>query len=121
MSQPVRLSDQIVADARLVGDTLDRSMAGQIEHWVRLGRAVEEHLNLQQIMVVKQAGKSRTLADLLDSVGSEESLQRLDRHLSSLPFPHYQPDPETAGLFIRTDSDGTRRRGRFVQRQFVEV
>ena len=33
MSQPVRLSDEIMADARLASDVLDRSIAGQIEHW----------------------------------------------------------------------------------------
>jgi hypothetical protein len=31
MSQPVKLSDQLVLDARLTGDVAERSIAGQIE------------------------------------------------------------------------------------------
>ena len=31
MSQPVKLSDSLVFDARMAGDLLERSIAGQIE------------------------------------------------------------------------------------------
>jgi hypothetical protein len=36
MSQPVKLSDDLVLDARLVGELLERSIAGQIEFWAQL-------------------------------------------------------------------------------------
>ena len=32
---------QLVLDARLVGQTAERSIASQIEFWARVGRAVE--------------------------------------------------------------------------------
>ncbi|MBX9692585.1 MAG: ParD-like family protein [Cyanobacteria bacterium] len=41
MSQPVKLSDELVLDARLVSELGERSIAGQIEFWARLGRAIE--------------------------------------------------------------------------------
>ena len=41
MSQPVKLSDDLVLDARLAGELLERSIAGQIEFWAQLGRAME--------------------------------------------------------------------------------
>ena len=41
MSQPVKLSDALVLDARLAGQALERSIAGQVEFWARLGRAIE--------------------------------------------------------------------------------
>ena len=44
MNQPVKLSDSLVLDARLAGEVLERSIAGQIECWARLGRSVEESL-----------------------------------------------------------------------------
>jgi hypothetical protein len=39
-------------------------------------------------------------------------------HLASLPFPHYEPAPDSPGLLVRIDADGTRTLGRFVNRQF---
>jgi hypothetical protein len=41
MSQPVKLSDELVLDARLTGEIAERSIAGQIEFWANLGRAIE--------------------------------------------------------------------------------
>ena len=37
MSQPVKLSESLVLDARLAGDAVERSIAGQVEFWARLG------------------------------------------------------------------------------------
>jgi len=37
MSQPVKLSDVLVMDARLTGQVAERSIAGQIEYWANLG------------------------------------------------------------------------------------
>jgi hypothetical protein len=37
----VKLSSQLVDEARQEAELLQRSIAGQIEHWARLGRAVE--------------------------------------------------------------------------------
>ena len=41
MSQPVKLSDQLVLDARTMSAHAKRSIAGQIEFWAGLGRAME--------------------------------------------------------------------------------
>ena len=41
MSQPVKISDDLVLDARLTGEIVRRSIAGQIEFWAALGRAIE--------------------------------------------------------------------------------
>jgi hypothetical protein len=38
MSQPVKLSDALVLDARLAGEVQERSIAGQVEFWAKLGR-----------------------------------------------------------------------------------
>ena len=41
MSQPVKLSDKLVLDARVTAEIAERSIAGQIEFWAQLGRAIE--------------------------------------------------------------------------------
>ncbi len=37
MSQPVKLTDALVLDARIAGEVVERSIAGQVEFWARLG------------------------------------------------------------------------------------
>ena len=44
MGQPVKLSDSLVLDARLTGEVAERSIAGQIEFWAGLGRALDSLL-----------------------------------------------------------------------------
>ena len=41
MAQSVKLSDEVMALVRREADLHSRSVAGQITHWVRLGRSVE--------------------------------------------------------------------------------
>ena len=50
MSQPVKLSDALVLDARLAGEAVERSIAGQVEFWARLGRSVELLLEGEQVL-----------------------------------------------------------------------
>lgn len=42
MSQAVKLSDALVLDARLAGNAVERSIAGQVEFWARLGRSIDD-------------------------------------------------------------------------------
>ena len=46
MSQPVKLSDSLVLDARLASEVVERSIAGQIEFWARVGRAALDNPDL---------------------------------------------------------------------------
>ena len=39
---PVRLSADLTVRARAAAQTLDRSLTEQVEHWARLGQAVED-------------------------------------------------------------------------------
>jgi hypothetical protein len=117
MSQPVKLSDDLVLDARLTGAITERSIAGQIEFWSKLGRAVEPLLQGVQLMALARAGAALPLSALLDSVDSHEGRQRVARHLQTLPFPHYEASA-TPGLLVRIEADGTRTEGRFVNREF---
>lgn len=47
MSQPVKLSDELVLDARLAAESFERSIGGQIEFWAQLGRAVDTLLHYE--------------------------------------------------------------------------
>jgi hypothetical protein len=120
MSQPVKLSDKLVLDARLTGEMAERSIAGQIEFWAKLGRAVEPLLQGVQVMALSRAGAAKPLSACLDTVDSPEGRRRVAEYLQTRPYPHYEP-ADAPGLLIRIAADGKRTLGRFVNRQFQAV
>ncbi len=119
MSQPVKVSDALVLDARLMGEATQRSIAGQIEFWARLGRALETLLRGDQVLALAKAGKAKPLSACLQTVDSPEGRARLAEHLKSLPYPHYEAAP--GGLLVRVEANGKRTTGRFVNRKFQPV
>src|ERR1700722_13945829 len=106
MSQPVKLSDSLVLDARLAGEVVERSIAGQVEFWARLGRSVELLLEGQQVLSLCRNGVARPISECLESVDSPVGRERVANFLDSGPFPHYQPHPDRPGLLVRIDADG---------------
>ena len=46
MAQSVRLSDDLVNQAKAVAEVMSRSGAGQIEHWAKIGRIAETNPDL---------------------------------------------------------------------------
>jgi hypothetical protein len=121
MAQPVKLSDQLVLDARVVGGAVERSISGQIEYWARIGRAIEPLLQGNQAQALSEAGAAMALSDCFESAGSDEGKRRLQRFLSSRPFPHFEAAQDSPGLLIRIDQNGKRTIGRFVNRKFLPL
>jgi hypothetical protein len=121
MSQPVKLSDALVLDARLAGEAFERSIAGQVEFWAKLGRAVESLLQGGQALALCRKAAARPLSACLDAVDSPTGRQRVAEFLKTQPFPHYEPALGTPGLLVRTDADGRQTLGRFVRREFRAV
>ncbi len=74
MSQPVKLSDGVVLDARLTGEVAERSIAGQIEYWANLGRAVEQLIEGAQALALGR--RAAALSSCLESVDSKKGAPR---------------------------------------------
>lgn len=119
MSQPVKLSDALVLDARIAGEAQERSIAGQVEFWAKLGRRVELLLDGQHVLSLCRAGGTLSLSDLVEKVDTPQGREMLARYLASEPYPHYEPHPTREGLLVRTEENGVRTVGRFVNRVFV--
>lgn len=117
----MKLSESLVLEARLAGDAVERSIAGQVEFWARLGRSVELLLDGQHVLALCRNAGARPLSACLESVDSPEGRQRVADLLESGPFPHYQAHPDRPGLLVRIDANGDRTVGRFVNRQFQSV
>jgi hypothetical protein len=118
VSQPVRLSDTLVTDARETAALAERSIAGQIEFWAHLGQALEPVLRGDQALALRSGGRTSSLAESLASVDTAEGRARLDAVLASRPFPHYEAAPGHPGFVVRIAEDGSRTLGRFVGREF---
>jgi hypothetical protein len=118
MSQPVKLSDQLILDARLASELAERSIAGQVEFWANLGRAIEPLLSGAQVLALRRAGAAKPLSASIAEVDSPEGRRRVAEHLQSRPFPHYEQAPGRPGMLIRIDARGKRTLGRFVRRRF---
>src|SRR5438132_11518616 len=106
MSQPVKLSDSLVLDARLTGEVFERSIAGQVEFWSRLGRAIEPLLQGTQALALCRSAADRPLSACLELVDSPAGQQRVAAFLRAQPFPHYEPAQKGSGLLLRIEADG---------------
>jgi hypothetical protein len=51
MATAVRISDDLVNEAKRFGRIDHRSLAGQIEHWARLGKCAEENPDLPYSLI----------------------------------------------------------------------
>lgn len=119
MSQPVKLSDEFVLEARTVGSSSQRSIAGQVEFWAKLGRSIEPLLRGDRALKLLQAGEARALSEAVAEADSDEGRQRVKEYLCRRPYPQFEACADEPGVVTKIDEDGTRTRGRFVNREFV--
>ena len=122
MGMPVKLSDDLVSDARQEAEATDRSLTAQIEHWARLGRNVEHVLRHEEILNLKRAGDAqapptpRAVLAAVRRVASDGARTELAATLRK-GRTVYQDAGD--GRVERIEPDGTRTLGRFVNRRFA--
>jgi hypothetical protein len=131
MPQPVKLSDTLVDAAREAAEQADRSIAGQIEHWARVGRAVSDVLTpADTARVASGVGRAvPTSADderaaLLQAIRlavSRNGHTRLGAVLRATGRTHYGTNPALPGCLVRIAPDGTHTPGHLVNRRFVPL
>jgi hypothetical protein len=66
MAKAVKLSEEIVSDARIISKAFSRSVAGQIEYWAKIGKVAEENPDLtyefiKNILISQQEAKAERL------------------------------------------------------------
>jgi hypothetical protein len=119
MSQPVKLSDALVLDARMAAEAQERSIAGQIEFWAKLGKSIDLLLEGREALGLNRAA-AVPLEELVELVDTPKGREIFRNYLESEPYPHYEAHPTREGWLVRTAEDGRRVTGRFVHRVFVE-
>jgi hypothetical protein len=119
MGQPVKLSDEMILEARVAGAAMGRSIAGQVEFWASLGRAMERVMTGSTVDAVRRRSSSMSLSESIETVNGPKGRERLAAYLNSRPYPRFVADPVEEGVFVREDADGSRTPGRFAGRSFV--
>jgi hypothetical protein len=120
MGQPVKLSDALVTEARIAGEAMQRSIAGQVEFWARIGKSVERVANRRQIERL-QARAALPLSHIVVTIDAPEGRDRLKSYLDNRPFPRFTAHPELPRTYIREDADGSWVVGRFHQGVFERI
>lgn len=121
MGQPVKLSDELVDDARAVVPLSQRSNPEKIESWAGLEKSIEPLLRGDQALSLQMSGAERPISVLVAEVGTAKGRKRLEAVLYKRPFPHFKPGVGQPDLICRIDEDGKETVGRFVGREFVVV
>lgn len=99
MAQSIKFADDaLVNDARAVADRQSRSLAGQITHWARIGRAIERSGSFDYVKI------SRVLAGELETgvLTAEEKAVWSEQFLARMS----EPVPEEDAFFAELRRSG---------------
>lgn len=130
MGTPLKVSDSLFAVAKQEAQATQRSITAQVEHWARIGRAVEAILAHQELLTLKQLGELLTplypsaarrqeVYELLTRIATSADREATKTALRASGTPLYATDPEHPGMIIQVLPDGTRTPGRLEGRRFI--
>lgn len=93
MAQSIKLGDDIMKIVRRESELQSRSIAGQIAHWVRIGRAIEKSGNFDHARITAALAGDIQTTDLTD----EEKDVWLDSFIEKME----QPGSDENAFFAR--------------------
>ena len=118
---PLRIDADLVNEARQSAAVMDRTPTAQIEFWAKLGRVLEAVLSHDAVVLMKTAARVRDVDELLARANTPQGRQRALAEIARHKGPVYSSDPSQPGVIVETRSDGSKRRGRFVNRRFTPL
>jgi len=77
MSQSIRISDELMQQAKETAELFHRSPPQQIEHWAAIGRVMEEALHYRTNAAVLVKSAREALDESLAAVETEEGRRRV--------------------------------------------
>ena len=122
----IKIGAEFGVEAKKAAAAADRSLAGQMEHWAKLGRAAERILPTTLAGILKQTGANaeespelrRAVLDAVNSFAQTPRGQLRDQMgLSQMTV--YEEDPLSPGRLIQISPDGNRVLGKIIGNRFV--
>ncbi|MGI9295453.1 MAG: TA system antitoxin ParD family protein [Pseudomonadales bacterium] len=126
-SAPLRLDQDLIDAAALEAKRMKRSAPKQIEYWAELGKAIDDVLDPDDVIAIKEGlahlkivpptslvVDSKAVFDDLEVARENKSLPGLAASASVI----YQPSKEHPGLLEQINADGERVAGRFRNGEF---
>jgi len=111
MAQSVKLSDEVMALVRRESQLQSRSVAGQITHWLRIGRAIEQSGTFDYARI-RSALEGKLSPEALTEEEHEVWLADFAESFAE-PSEHsktFFAERKSQGLGVGLDRDGTIRR-----------
>ncbi|MBM3855361.1 MAG: hypothetical protein FJ399_19770 [Verrucomicrobia bacterium] len=119
---PVKLSGELVEEARNSATLFHRSLTGQIEHWAAIGRAVEAQLpgdtlsrllerlggRLKISQVADVAQRQQVMSVLAEFLNDKADDGAWLRAISARGVALYGTEPGIPGNIVRLNPDGSR-------------
>ena len=130
MAVPVKVSEKLMALAKVESANAHRSATAQIEHWATLGRAVEAMAAYREVLALKRLGLSLPLPGfvmpedvhtLLSALVSNDERSGVKARIAEASPVRYESNPKDPGTIIEIRPGGHRVAGRFEGRRFVPL
>src|SRR5712692_10033373 len=104
---PIRLSAGLALGAREAAEIQDRSLTEQVEHWARLGQAVEAAVSTRTIVRLKTISYDKRLPRVLAAADTAAARKRVARSIARMNPVRYGA---TAATPMKIQKVETRRR-----------
>ena len=123
----IKISSTLANLARTAAAAEDRSVAGQIEHWASIGKAIASALPGATVTSIKNGELSSTemaaevtsALRILEEFRSKSNREPIKAAIGVGKRILYAADEDNPDGIVQVLPDGTRRKGRFSNRQFI--
>ena len=126
----LRLNPDLVHEAEMEALLHKRTPPKQIEYWAEIGKKISEMISLEELMAVAQGLAQLEVKHNIsypvdaDAVFARVEEERASGYLAGQVTGakvSYETDPNTAGVLIRINADGSRDHGHFKNGVFIKI
>ena len=116
-AKSVRIAVKLMNEAETAAKIHQRSLSAQVEHWARIGAAIDGSLNTGDIVQIKTATSDAQIYAALTAIVTGRGAQSTLRHIQNSDGPIYEEHPTRNDLIVRIQN-GHKQAGRFLEGTF---
>lgn len=128
MSVPIRVSNELLNEAKQQAKTSLRSLTKQIEFWAQIGKEAELNMTPAdiaalasgevEIKVIRKKSEPVDFSSVFQEIERDRKAGRIQAKVLKDKV-WYEESPSTPGLYFRVTSNGEKKPGRFIEGKFV--